>query len=243
MDEGMTYIKLYRKVAENELFLELPYDRWHAFEYLLLHARRFPSVVILKGKPIPLDTGQLIIGEGKLGTKWGWSRGKVIRFLDMLEELEMIKKNGTPYGTVITIENYAKYQCDVPSDDTPTSTPVDTPDGTSGGTYKKNDKKVKKEKKEKKDNNISKSAYGENGNVLLTDDEFQKIVDAFPHDWNDRINNLSWYIASKGDKYKSHYATILSWARKDGLKKQTQQSYDPIADFMKGETNDQRGIW
>lgn len=230
MDEGMTYIKLYRKVAENELFLELPYDRWHAFEYLLLHARRFPSVVILKGKPIPLDTGQLIIGEGKLGTKWGWSRGKVIRFLDMLEELEMIKKVGTPYGTLITVENYARYQCDVPPDDTPNSTPSSTPDGTPDGTYKKNDKKVKKEKKV---NNTPKSTYGENDNVKLTDEELQKLVDMFPNDWNDKINNLSWYIASKGDKYKSHYATILSWARKEGAKKQT-QSYDPIADFLRG---------
>lgn len=108
-------------------------------------------------------------------------------------------------------------------------------------TDKEEDKNKKKNRK--KNNNMPKSAYGENGNVLLTDDEFQKIVDAFPHDWNDRINNLSWYIASKGDKYKSHYATILSWARKDGPKKQTQQSYDPIADFMKGETNDKGGIW
>lgn len=241
MDEGMTYIKLYRKVAENELFLELPYDRWHAFEYLLLHARRFPSVVILKGKPIPLDTGQLIIGEGKLGTKWGWSRGKVIRFLDMLEELEMIKKNGTPYGTVITIENYAKYQCDAPADDTPTSTPVDTPDGTPGGTYKKNDKKVKKEKKD--NNKPVRHKYGEYDHVLLSDDDMAKLQEEFPYDWMERIRNLDEYIERTGKSYKNHLLTIKTWARKDGRKKQTQQSYDPIADFMKGETNDERGIW
>ena len=242
MDEGMTYIKLYRKVAENELFLELPYDRWHAFEYLLLHARRFPSVVILKGKPIPLDTGQLIIGEGKLGTKWGWSRGKVIRFLDMLEELEMIKKNGTPYGTVITIENYAKYQCDVPADDTPTSTPVDTPDGTPGGTYKKNDKKVKKEKKDN-NNKPVRHKYGEYDHVLLSDEDMAKLQEEFPSDWMERIRNLDEYIERTGKSYKNHLLTIKTWARKDEPKKQTQQSYDPIADFMKGETNDQRGIW
>ena len=106
------YVKIYRKVMENEVFLELPYDRWHAFEFLVLKARRFPTITILKGKPIKLEVGQLIYGEDALARKWGWSRGKVKRFLDMLENLEMIKKNGTPYGTVITIENYTKYQGD-----------------------------------------------------------------------------------------------------------------------------------
>ena len=139
MTEDMTYIKLYRKVMENAVFLELPYDRWHAFEFLVLKARRFPTITILKGKPIKLEVGQLIYGEDALARKWGWSRGKVKRFLDMLENLEMIKKNGTPYGTVITIENYTKYQGDCSCDDTP----PDTPDSTSDGTHKKKDKKDK----------------------------------------------------------------------------------------------------
>ena len=133
------YVKIYRKVMENEVFLELPYDRWHAFEFLVLKARRFPTITILKGKPIKLEVGQLIYGEDALARKWGWSRGKVKRFLDMLENLEMIKKNGTPYGTVITIENYTKYQGDCACDDTP----LDTPDSTSDGTHKKKDKKDK----------------------------------------------------------------------------------------------------
>ena len=57
----------------------------------------------------------------------------------MLENLKMIKKNGTPYGTVITIENYTKYQGDCACDDTP----LDTPDSTSDGTHNKKDKKDK----------------------------------------------------------------------------------------------------
>ena len=30
-----------------------------------------------------------------------------------------------------------------------------------------------------------------------------------------RIDSLDGYIASRGDKYKSHYATILNWERMD----------------------------
>ena len=154
-DDNKTYIKLYRKVMDNAIFLELPYDRWHAFEFLLLKARRFPTVTILKGKPIKLEVGQLICGEDKLAVKWGWSRGKVKRYLDMLENLGMIKKNGTPYGTLITIENYTKYQGECSYSDTPLGTSdgtsLDTSDDTSDGTHKKNVKKEKKEKNVKKD--------------------------------------------------------------------------------------------
>ena len=59
-----------------------------------------------------------------------------------------------------------------------------------------------------------KHKYGEYKNVLLTDDELDKLKSEYP-DWEARIERLSSYIASKGTKYKSHYATIRNWARKD----------------------------
>ena len=63
-----------------------------------------------------------------------------------------------------------------------------------------------------------KSKYGDAENVLLTDEEYKKLKGRFPSDYEERINNLSYYIASKGAKYKSHYMTILAWARKDSNK-------------------------
>ena len=62
---------------------------------------------------------------------------------------------------------------------------------------------------------------GEYGNVLLSDDELEKLKAAFPSEWQDRIDRLSIYMESKGAKYKNHYATILSWARKDKTTGQT----------------------
>lgn len=59
-----------------------------------------------------------------------------------------------------------------------------------------------------------KHKYGEYANVLLTDDELGKLKEAFS-DWEERIERLSGYIASTGKAYKSHYATIRNWARKD----------------------------
>jgi hypothetical protein len=60
-----------------------------------------------------------------------------------------------------------------------------------------------------------KHKYGEYKNVLLTDEEYEKLQDEFPNDYEERIERLSSYIASKGAKYKNHLATIRNWARKD----------------------------
>ena len=57
--------------------------------------------------------------------------------------------------------------------------------------------------------------YGEYKNVLLSDEDLEKLKAQFPADWKDRIENLSEYIAKTGKSYKSHLATIRSWARKD----------------------------
>lgn len=62
-----------------------------------------------------------------------------------------------------------------------------------------------------------KHRHGEDGNVLLTDDELAKLKERFP-DWSERIDDLSLYLSSTGKSYKSHYSTILNWARRDGSK-------------------------
>ena len=61
----------------------------------------------------------------------------------------------------------------------------------------------------------NKNKYGTFENVLLTEKEHKKLKEKYPHTYENKIDNLSYYIESKGDKYKSHYATILSWQRKE----------------------------
>jgi len=79
------------------------------------------------------------------------------------------------------------------------STKVDSPDDT-----------------QKKKETIQKKGYGEFSNVLLSDEEHQKLVDRFGDaKTNSFIDGLSEGIESKGYKYKSHYAAILSWVRRD----------------------------
>lgn len=79
---------------------------------------------------------------------------------------------------------------------------------------KEEDIDIDKEKEKKKASSPSRHKYGSYSNVLLSDEELEKLKAEFP-DWERRIERLSEYIASSGKKYKSHLATIRSWARKD----------------------------
>lgn len=57
--------------------------------------------------------------------------------------------------------------------------------------------------------------YGEYRNVLLSDEDMDKLRAEFPTDYESRIERLSSYIASTGKVYKNHLATIRNWARND----------------------------
>lgn len=52
--------------------------------------------------------------------------------------------------------------------------------------------------------------------VLLTEEEHTKLVNQFwINQTNQLIDKLNNYLGSTGKRYKSHYFTILSWARKE----------------------------
>jgi len=101
------------------------------------------------------------------------------------------------------------------------------------------DKEEEREEEKEKDNNILsassepepapkkvKHKYGEYKNVLLTDEELQKLKTEYS-DYKDRIERLSCYVESTGKRYKSHYATIRNWARKDAEQKPARKEMVP----------------
>lgn len=70
--------------------------------------------------------------------------------------------------------------------------------------------------KEKKSKD-KKKKYGEFENVLLDGQEHGKLVDSLGDiGAAEYIERLSAYLAQTGHRYKSHYATLLNWWRKDG---------------------------
>lgn len=71
--------------------------------------------------------------------------------------------------------------------------------------------------------------HGRYSNVLLSDEDLAKLKAEFPGDWQERIERLSEYIASKGVSYKNHLATIRSWERRDRAERAGKGGdYDPV---------------
>ncbi len=65
--------------------------------------------------------------------------------------------------------------------------------------------------------------HGEYKNVLLSDQDLEKLKTEFPKDYQKRIDNLSYYLKSTGKTYKNHLATLRNWARRDKQKAAQQQ--------------------
>ena len=148
---------------------------------------------------------------------FGLSKGRCTQIIKELEKKKMIKISYEREGKQIT-KRVIKVVNKL-------STPVNKLNKGSKKTkqgYLENDEESNTSNSNTSNSNKphspKKSKYGDAENVLLTDEEYKKLKDRFPSDYEERINNLSYYIASKGAKYKSHYMTILAWARKDSNK-------------------------
>lgn len=111
------------------------------------------------------------------------------------------------------------------------------------------DKELELEKDLELNNNNStptatkKHKYGEHNNVLLTDEEYKKLQEKFPYDYEEKINTLSEGLALKGYKYKSHYLAVLKWAKNEKPKPQNsnvkqktdyEQFMDGLSNFVNG---------
>ena len=85
---------------------------------------------------------------------------------------------------------------------------------------KRKSKSIDKEKSIKE-----KNSFGEFSHVLLTSDEYSKLSERYGEaKTTEYIVKLDRYIENypaKGNKYKSHYATILNWIEKDGKEAKT----------------------
>lgn len=93
----------------------------------------------------------------------------------------------------------------------------------------------------------TKHKYGEYKNVLLADSEIETLKAELHDQLDGYIERLSGYIASTGKSYKSHYATIRNWARKDSEQNKIKPAnskaqelddfYKMAAEWAEGEDN------
>ena len=110
MAKNEGWIKWYRKAEHNDVLKDEKFDKFHAFLYLVERANIEPVDIPIGTQTLHLERGQFFTSIRKLSKEWNWSLGKTHRFLGTLCGTHMIHTNGITNGTVITIENYSKYQ-------------------------------------------------------------------------------------------------------------------------------------
>ena len=146
----------------------------------------------------------------KLSQKAQFASMFIFKQLDrQKEKVALGKKGGRPRKDASSNENaeneeMTEYQNEKPSDAQPEKETEKSKDENA----KENTSSVSCESK-----GDEKKKYGEFNNVLLTEEEYETLKVKFPCNYQRRIDDLSFYIKSKGDGYSSHYATILSWDR------------------------------
>jgi hypothetical protein len=81
-----------------------------------------------------------------------------------------------------------------------------------------------------------KNKFGEFQSVSLTEDEYKKLLDKLGQTVaEDLINRLDGYKASTGKRYKSDYATILNWSRKEPIKTAQQIKPNKFHNFIQSD--------
>lgn len=98
--------------------------------------------------------------------------------------------------------------------------------------------KEKKENIKVKETKEDKKKYGEFQNVLLTDIEYTKLKERFNSNLPGMIETLSAGIESKGYKYKSHYATIINWARRTPPDDKTLTRHEKVTKKFENQERD-----
>ena len=160
------------------------------------------KVLVMKRFILPFDSGVVVIKHWKIHNYIRNDRYKETVYQDEKSQL-LLKENGA-YTELATIG---------------------IPDGNQDGYQMETQVRLGKDslgkcsvgevKEEAEPPKTKRHKYGMYEQVLLTDEDYEKLKAEFPHDYSERIARLDEYIASHGKKYKNHLATIRAWARKD----------------------------
>lgn len=217
------WISVYRSLQNHWIWDDKPYSKGQAWITMLMMANHEDKKLMYDGNIIFVKRGSFITSILKLSQKFGWDRKKTTRFIDALEMEKSVITNRTTHGTTVTIVNYEKYQSFGTRVDTDNVSIEGQPKDINNNVNNENNiinninsetKQINKKSSTKK-SEATRHKYGEYNNVLLSDEQLQKLQSEFPFDWETRINNLSCYMQSSGKSYKDHLATIRVWARKN----------------------------
>lgn len=102
------WIKLYRQLLEHWVFTDpIVLKIWI---YLLLDVNHEDGKVMIGGDLVPINAGQTMTSIRKIAFENGCSRYKAARTLEVMKKDNMITTKKLQHGTVVTINNYKRFQ-------------------------------------------------------------------------------------------------------------------------------------
>lgn len=215
-DHRQGFISLHRSILDWEWYEDV--NTCRLFIHLLLTAEFKPTRT--RGKAI--KRGQRLATVRGLCKETGLSDSNTRTAINRLKSTHEITCEPSPQGTVITVKNYSKYQCVTQQ---PTHNPHTKPKNPHT-TLTPSSNKIINNKRECVLTHSNVPFCGEFKNVLISPEEMDKLKEIAPGQYQDYIEQLSGYLASTGKKYKSHYATIRNWIRRDKASGKTTKEDD-----------------
>ena len=214
------WIKLDRQMTEHWLWKDKPFSYAQAWVDLLLHANHKPAKILIKNCLVELKRGDQARSERTLEKDWGWSRGKVRRFLVLLKNDGMIVQRAVPVTSIISICNYESFQGDSTTGSTSSSTSVDTT-GEPQAVHKQ----------ECKNENNDKNTTEKPSAVRVP---YQKILDEY-HSLLPELSSVQIYTDARKAKVKKVYMADKSHQADDYY--QRYFNYVKQSPFLMGQTD------
>jgi hypothetical protein len=207
------WIKLHRKITENPLYFSEPFNRSMAWIDMILIANHSDNYFFKRGIRVEVKVGQIGYDLDTLGKRWQWSRGKVERFMQMLENDKQIVRQKTNVTTLISIVNYKEYQCDSKADSKPNRKPNNKADGNKQELKELKEEIYIPEFSEFLDYAVSQVKFINKEDVRLKYESWKV------NDWSVTVNNKTRKIVN----WKSTLLNTLPYLRKDESKSYTPQ--------------------
>ena len=104
------WVSIHRSVLDNFVWFDKPFNMGAAWIDLILMANHEDNKFPVNGNLIVVKRGQTYTSCRSLAERWGWSLGKVKRFIDLLEREKMVNTERTKNGTLLTLVKYDNFQ-------------------------------------------------------------------------------------------------------------------------------------
>ncbi len=226
------WVSIHRKILNNILWQDKPFSKGQAWVDLLLITNHKKGLLKVKnGLTVEIQRGECGYSEVALAERWGWSRGKVRRFIHYLKCEKMIQQKNTENRLIIVVCNYDQFQ-------TTHQTIHQTVQQTDTNNNDNKDNNIEEE--EESASEILKNWYGqEYRNVHLTDKEYQKLL-AFTLSekaLSQLIEDLSKRIAEGKEKNWSQDTSNIHYARLRAYWDYRRKNPDKFREQSKKETD------